>query len=118
MKSYSQFMEDVSDALSTIEKNYKRKHPDIKLSFSHSPRTNTVRVDNIRIPKEKQNDKVRRSRVIKGITNVAKRNKLAVTLTPEPDKGKKQALDRFYKKHGFSKNKDQSISDTMIKHPG
>lgn len=30
-------MEDVSDALTTIEKNYKRKYPDIKLSFSHSP---------------------------------------------------------------------------------
>jgi hypothetical protein len=117
MKTYQQFMEDVSDALSTIEKNYKRKHPDIKLSFSHSPRTNTIRVDNIRIPKEKQGQGIG-GRVIRGISNVAKRNKLAVTLTPEPDKGKKQALDRFYKKHGFSKNKDQSISDTMIKHPG
>lgn len=117
MKTYQQFMEDVSDALSTIEKNYKRKHPDIKLSFSHSPRTNTIRVDNIRIPKEKQGQGIG-GRVIQGISNVAKRNKLAVTLTPEPDKGKKQALDRFYKKHGFSKNKDQSISDTMIKHPG
>jgi hypothetical protein len=46
-------MEDVSQALSTVEKNWKRKHP----SFSHSPRSNTIRVDNIRIPKEKQNDK-------------------------------------------------------------
>lgn len=55
---------------------------------------------------------------MKGISNVAKRNNTSVTLTPEPDKGKKQALDRFYKKHGFSKNKDQSISDTMIKYPG
>ncbi len=109
MKSYSQFLEDVSQALSTIEKNYKRKHPDVKLSFSHSPRSNTIRVNNIRIPKEKQGQ---------GISNVARRNNLPVTLTPEPDKGKKKALDRFYNKHGFSKNKDQSISDTMIKYPG
>ena len=117
MKTYHQFMEDVSDALTTIEKNWKRKHPDMKLSFSHSPRSNTIRVDNIRIPKEKQGQGIG-SRVIKGISNVAKRNNVPVTLTPEPDKGKKQALDRFYKRHGFTKNKDQSISDTMIKHPG
>jgi hypothetical protein len=117
MKSYSQFLEDVSQALSTIEKNYKRKHPDVKLSFSHSPRSNTIRVDNIRIPKEKQGQGIG-SRVMKGISNVARRNNVPVTLTPEPDKGKKKALDRFYNKHGFSKNKDQSISDTMIKYPG
>lgn len=54
MKIYQQFMENVSQALTTIEKNYKRKHPDVKLSFSHSPRTNTIRVNNIRIPKEQQ----------------------------------------------------------------
>lgn len=117
MKTYHQFMEDVSQALTTIEKNWKRKHPDMKLSFSHSPRSNTIRVDNIRIPKEKQGQGIG-SRVIKGISNVAKRNNIPVTLTPEPDKGKKQALDRFYKKHGFTKNKDHSISDTMVKHPG
>ncbi len=117
MKSYSQFLEDVSQALSTIEKNYKRKHPDVKLSFSHSPRSNTIRVNNIRIPKEKQGQGLG-SRIIKGISNVARRNNVPVTLTPESDKGKKKALDRFYNKHGFSKNKDQSISDTMIKYPG
>lgn len=55
---------------------------------------------------------------MKGISNVARRNNVPVTLTPEPDKGKKKALNRFYDKHGFSKNKDQSISDTMIKYPG
>lgn len=54
MKSYQQFMEDVSQALSTIEKNYQRKHPGIKLSFSHSPKSNTIRVNNIRIPQEQQ----------------------------------------------------------------
>lgn len=117
MKSYQQFMEDVSQALSTIEKNYQRKHPDIKLSFSHSPKSNTIRVNNIRIPKEQQGKGIG-SRIMKGISNVAKRNNTSVTLTPEPDKGKKQALDRFYKKHGFSKNKDQSVSDSMIKYPG
>jgi GNAT superfamily N-acetyltransferase len=117
MKTYHQFMEDVSQALTTIEKNWKRKHPDMKLSFSHSPRSNVIRVNNIRIPKEKQGQGIG-SRVIKGISNVAKRNNAPVTLTPEPDKGKKTQLNRFYQKHGFTKNKDQSISDTMIKHPG
>jgi predicted GNAT family acetyltransferase len=117
MKSYSQFLEDVSQALSTIEKNYQRRYPGMKLSFSHSPRFNTIRVDNIRVPNEQQGQGIG-SRVMKGISNVAKRNNASVTLTPEPDKGKKAQLNKFYKKHGFSKNKDQSISDTMIKYPG
>ena len=117
MKTYHQFMEDVSQALTTIEKNWKRKHPDMKLSFSHSPRSNAIRVDNIRIPDEKQGKGIG-SRVIKGISNVAKRNNVPVTLTPEPDKGKKTQLNRFDTKHGFTKNKDHSISDTLIKHPG
>ena len=117
MKTYSQFLEDVSQALTTIEKNYKRKHPDVKLSFSHSPRNNSIRVNNIRIPKEKQGQGLG-SRIMKGISNVARRNQVPVTLTPEPDKGKKTQLNKFYKKHGFSKNKDQSISDALVKHPG
>jgi hypothetical protein len=117
MKTYQQFMEDVSQAITTIETNWKRKHPDVKLSFSHSPKTNTIRVDNIRIPKEKQGRGIG-SRIIKGISSYAKKQNVPVTLTPEADKGKSKSLNRFYKKHGFNKNTDHSMSDSMIKYPG
>ena len=47
--------------------------------------------------------------------------KKRVTLTQDPDKGKKAKLAKFYKSHGFEKNRGRSrdftTRDTDIRNP-
>lgn len=119
MKTLSRFLEEAKEAkevLNKISSAYERKHPGMKLSLQHNDRTNTIRVNKIEVPKEKQGKGIG-SRAMRGIASYAQKQNLPVTLTPEPEKGKKAALNRFYNRHGFKKNKDLAISDTLIKNP-
>jgi hypothetical protein len=54
---------------------------------------------------------------MKGVINYAKKQ----NLPPSAEKGKKQALDRFYKRLGFKGNKgrekDYRFSDTLLHRP-
>jgi GNAT superfamily N-acetyltransferase len=116
MKTYSQFIVESQEVLNKISSAYERKHPGMKLNVSHSPKTKSIQLNLIRVPKEKRNQGIG-SRAIKGISNYAKKQNLSVSLTPEPEKGKKGKLQQFYKKRGFKRNKDLAISDTHILNP-
>jgi hypothetical protein len=96
-----------------VAKNPKAKHPGMKLNLSHSPVKNTISVDLIRVPKEKRGQGIG-TRAITGVKNYAKRHNLPVTLSQEPERGKKGKLQKFYKGLGFKKNQDPAISDTHI----
>jgi GNAT superfamily N-acetyltransferase len=113
MKSYSQFILESHEALNKISSAYERKHPGMKLNLSHSPVKNTISVDLIRVPKEKRGQGIG-TRAITGVKNYAKRHNLPVTLSQEPERGKKGKLQKFYKGLGFKKNQDPAISDTHI----
>jgi GNAT superfamily N-acetyltransferase len=58
------------------------------------------------------------TRVMKGLTKYADKQKKRVTLTQDLDKGKKA---KFYKSHGFEKNRGRSrdftTRDTDIRNP-
>jgi hypothetical protein len=116
MKSYSEFIVESHEALNKISSAYERKYPGMKLNLSHSPITNNVRVDLIRVPKEKRGLGIG-TRAITGVKNYAKRHNLPVTLSQEPEKGKKGKLQKFYKRLEFKKNQDPAISDTHVYHP-
>lgn len=58
---------------------------------------------------------------MKGLTKYADKQKKRMTLTQDPDKGKKAKLAKFYKKYGFEKNRGRSrdftTRDTDIRNP-
>ena len=58
---------------------------------------------------------------MKGLTKYADKQKKRMTLTQDPDPGKKAKLAKFYKSHGFQKNsgrkRDFSTRDTDIRNP-
>jgi hypothetical protein len=61
------------------------------------------------------------TRVMKGLTKYADNQNKRMTLTQDPDKGKKAKLAKFYKGHGFESNRGRSrdftTRDTHIRHP-
>ena len=58
---------------------------------------------------------------MKGLTRYADKQKKRMTLTQDPDPGKKAKLAKFYKSHGFQKNsgkkRDFTTRDTDIRNP-
>jgi len=63
------------------------------------------------------------TRVMKGLTKYADNQKKRITLNQDPDKGNepKEKLAKFYKSHGFEKNRgrsrDSTTRDTDIRNP-
>ena len=117
MKTFNQFLEE-SEALSKISSSWERKHPGMKFNVYQTSRPESIRVQSLEVPKEKRNKGIG-TRAMKGVLNYAQKQNLPVSLTPAPEKGKKEALNRFYKRLGFKSNKGRSrdfrFSDSLIK---
>jgi GNAT superfamily N-acetyltransferase len=123
MKTYKQFLTEAKppkpDAPQTMAKNWERKYPGLKFGFypSHG---DTTRVDTLRVPEDQRGQGIA-TRTMKAAQKVAARQNKRVTLTPQAEQGYKKKLDTFYKRLGFKsnkgRNKDYSVSDTMIYDP-
>lgn len=111
--SFKKFIESVEK----ISLAWERKHPGMKLDLSHSKNPESIRVNSLKVPKQERNKGIG-SRAMKGVINYAKKKNIPVSLNPSPERGKKQALDRFYKRLGFKKNsgrqRDFRFSDRLI----
>jgi len=56
--------------------------------------------------------------IMDNLKNLAKKKKKRITLNQDPDKGREEDLDNFYKKHGFVPNSgDFTTKDTHIRNP-
>jgi GNAT superfamily N-acetyltransferase len=123
MKTYKEFITEAKtpkpDAPQTTAKNWERKHPGMKL-HAYPSHGDTIRLQTLEVPKEKRGQGIG-SRAVRAMQNVAKKQNKRVTLTPQAEKGYKKKLDTFYRKKGFKpntgRNKDYSVSDTMIYDP-
>jgi len=92
-------------------------------SVSLSPaRNNSIVLNKIVVPPEERG-KGTGSSIMKKITDHADAHGKRILLTPSDNFGASSVgrLKKFYKKHGFvsnsGKNKDFTISHTMIRHP-
>ena len=126
MKTFSQFIIEAREArppkevLRKIDWAYGRKHPGTNVDVSHDDKSGDLRVNQLFVPPNMQGKGIG-TRVMKGLTKYADKQKKRVTLTQDPDKGKKAKLAKFYKKHGFEKNRGRSrdftTRDTDIRNP-
>lgn len=77
-----------------------------------------IKLDKIEIPKDMRNLGIG-SEILGALKEYSERINKPIVLNPEPEKGKKGALDRFYKRMEFvknqGKNKDYDLSDTFGK---
>ena len=126
MKTFSQFVAEAKEArppkevLAKIDKAYGRKYPGTNIDVSHDDKSGDLRVNQLFVP-PKQQGKGIGSRIMKGLTKYADKQNKRMTLTQDPDPGKKAKLAKFYKSHGFQKNsgrkRDFSTRDTDIRNP-
>ena len=126
MKTFNQFIAEAKEArppkevLAKIDKAYGRKYPGTNVDVSHDNKSGDLRVNQLFVP-PKQQGKGIGTRVMKGLTKYADKQNKRMTLTQDPDPGKKAKLAKFYKSHGFQKNsgrkRDFSTRDTDIRNP-
>jgi GNAT superfamily N-acetyltransferase len=126
MKTYSQFIAEAKEArppkevLRKIDQAYGRKHPGTNVDVSHDDKSGDLRVNQLFVPRNMQGKGIG-TRVMKGLTKYADKQKKRITLNQAPDKGKKAKLAKFYKSHGFEKNRGRSrdftTRDTDIRNP-
>ena len=128
MKTFSQFIAEAKEArppkevLAKIDKAYGRKYPGTNVDVSHDNKSGDLRVNQLFVP-PKQREKGKRigTRIMKGLGTYADKQNKRMTLTQDPDPGKKAKLAKFYKSHGFEKNsgrkRDFTTRDTYIRNP-
>lgn len=94
------------------------------LWFHIGPQGDVLHLSDIRIKKNARGQGIG-SKIIDQLKKFADQNKLIITLSPEPERGYKAKLDRFYRSHGFVHNKgrkkDYRLSNffgpTMVRRP-
>jgi len=93
-----------------LEHSLYHKFPDIQKVDLSARAEKSVHINSIRVKKSGQGKGIG-SAIINSVKEFATKNKLPITLTPEPDKGKKEALARFYKNNGFVKCRDPQLTN-------
>lgn len=120
MKTFSEFMTESQEVLNKISRNYGKKYRGVNVDVSHDPKTDSIRVNQLFVPPELRGQGIG-TRVMKGLGKYADKINNRITLTQDPDKGKKAKLAKFYKSHGFEsnrgRNRDFTTKDTHIRQP-
>jgi GNAT superfamily N-acetyltransferase len=120
MKTFPEFMIESQKVLNKISRNYSRRYRGVNIDVSHNPKTDSIRVNQLFVPPELRGQGIG-TRVMKGLGKYADKTNNRITLTQNPDKGKKAKLQKFYKSHGFKpnkgKNRDFTTRDTHIRQP-
>ena len=93
---------------------FSNKHPEISLRINEYE--NKIKLDKIYIPKELRGQGIG-TEIITALKEYSQKVNKPVVLNPEPEKGKKGALQRFYNRNEFvdnaGRNKDYDLSDTF-----
>ena len=105
------WLEQFERPLDQVVQNLRTKFPG--LSLWASEHENRINIGEIVVPENMRKQGIG-SEVLSAIKQYAQSVGKPVTLSPEPGKGKKAALERFYKKNGFVWNrgnkKDYSLA--------
>jgi len=111
---FRQWFED-NDQLQQLVKSLEEQHPEIQ-SLSAWESGHEVKLDDITISPSKRGQGIG-SIVMRELKRFAASVGKPLVLTPEADRGKKGALDRFYRGHGLiynrGRNKDYRLGGTF-----
>ncbi|KPI24634.1 hypothetical protein OV320_7839 [Actinobacteria bacterium OV320] len=106
--SDDEFYANLSDAL-------EREFPGVRLHIYWSEITHVVKVMSIQVENKRQGTG---TEVMRRICAVADEKGHRIALTPDTSWGSSKAgLVRFYGRLGFIRNRDTSISNTLIRNP-
>lgn len=126
MKTFNQFLAEAKppkpDAEKTMTRNWERRpsHSGLRIYItkSETPHGPHYKVHDLFVPPHLRGQGVG-SRIMKGATKIADKNKGSMSLNQAPEKGKKTALRRFYAGFGFvpnkGRNKDFITRDSFIR---
>jgi len=93
---------------------YINKYPGIILRITEFD--NKIKLDKIEIPKDLRNQGIG-TEIITALKSYSESVNKPIVLNPEPEKGKKGALQRFYERNEFVDNtgrkKDYDLTDTF-----
>ena len=93
---------------------FSNKYPEISLRINEYE--NKIKLDKIYIPKEMRGRGIG-TEIIAALKEYSQKVGKPIVLNPEPEKGKKGALQRFYERNDFVNNtgrrKDFDLSDTF-----
>ena len=93
-----------------LEMELKQKYPDIQKIDLAARKEKSIHINSVRVKKSGQGKGIG-STILGVVKDFAAKNSLPITLTPEPDAGKKTALMNFYKKNGFVKCRDPQLTN-------
>lgn len=96
--------------LNLVLEKINKKYPFASVSAFEAK--HKIELSKIKIPKENQNSGVG-SDIIKILQDYAREVGKPIVISPESEKGKKEALNRFYKKLGFVKNSGRNMDYTL-----
>jgi len=96
--------------LDLVLEKINKKYPFANVSAFEAK--HNIELETIRIPEEKQSSGVG-SDIIRMLQDYAKEVGKPIVIRPSADKGKKEALIRFYKKLGFVKNSGRNMDYTL-----
>lgn len=107
-----------------LEKQLETEFPQLEDLNLYASQEDVLFIGSIRVKPEFRRQGIG-GKVIDRINDFADQNQIIVSLSPEPDRGYKDKLMRFYKDHGFTPNtgrkKDYRLSSffgmTMIRRP-
>jgi len=122
MKTFSQFITEAKEAkppekyLDKLSRAYGRKYRGVNVDVSHK-KSGDFRVNQLWVPPNMQGKGIG-TEIMNNLKNLANKKKKRITLNQDPDKGREEDLDNFYKKHGFVPNSgDSTTKDTHIRNP-
>jgi GNAT superfamily N-acetyltransferase len=111
-KSYEKEEQELNDLETSLEAQYPGL--DLIMHIGHG----YVELAQIVVPKEQRSQGIGTA-VIRRIQEFAKNKNMRLVIRPQPERGKKDALDRFYRNLGFvhnqGRNKDYEISSPFAK---
>ena len=98
---------DLEDELNALLQQLRDEYPMVKLE-AWIPQGHHIELANIEVRSENRNQGIGK-KVMERIKDFARQKGLPITLRPEPDRGKKEALDRFYRSLGFRNNRGRDM---------
>ena len=88
----------------------KMLYPSVDIYAFETP--NKIELANIKVPASQRGDGAG-TKIVKMLQDYAHSVGKPIVLRPEPEKGKKKALERFYKRLGFVDNRGRNMDYTL-----